>query len=111
MGAARFAQRTFSERFSKGGLFGGQTIDDVAGQLRTGVMSSKDVPINVVVRDGNTLITNTRSAQALTRAGIPRDSWNVINRTGDPLFEDLLSGQLSRNNLGSGGFLNPGSTG
>jgi hypothetical protein len=66
------------------------------------------VPINVIVRDGNTLILNTRSAQALTRAGIPRDSWNVINRTGDDFFEQLLTGQLSRNGLGSGGYTSPG---
>jgi hypothetical protein len=61
------------------------------------------VPINVIVRDGNTLILNTRSAQALTRAGIPRESWSVINRTGDDFFEGLLSGQLSRNGLTSYG--------
>jgi len=51
----------------------------------------------------NSLILNTRSAQALTRAGIPRTSWNVINRTGDDLYERLLSGQLSRNWLTSYG--------
>jgi RHS repeat-associated protein len=100
---ARFAQTSFSESFSSGGLFSGQTIDDVAGALRSGAMSPKDIPINVVVRDGNTLITNTRSAQALTRAGIPRDAWNVINRTGDSLYEQLLSGQLTRNGLTSAG--------
>jgi hypothetical protein len=85
-------------------LFGGQTIDDVAGQLESGALSAKDVPINVVVRDGNTLITNTRSAQALIRAGIPRGSWNVINQTGNSLYENLLSGQLSRNGLTSSGY-------
>jgi len=104
IGGARFAQKSYSETFSKGGLFGGQTIDDVAGQLESGALSSKDVPINVVVRDGNTLITNTRSAQALTRAGIPRGSWNVVNQTGNPLYANLLSGQLSRNGLTSSGY-------
>jgi filamentous hemagglutinin len=103
-GAGRFAQNTHSETFSKGGAFGGRTINDVAGDLRSGALSAKDVPINVVVRDGNTLISNTRSAQALTRAGIPRGSWNVINRTGDPLDENLVSGQLSRNGLTSSGY-------
>ena len=37
-----------------------------------------------------------------------RDSWNVINRTGDDFFEQLLTGQLSRNGLGSGGYTFPG---
>jgi hypothetical protein len=103
IGGARFAQTSYSETFSKGGIFEGQTIDDVAGALRSGSMSAKDVPINVIVRDGNTLILNTRSAQALTRAGVPRKSWNVINRTGDEFFEGLLSGQLDRNRLDSSG--------
>jgi hypothetical protein len=104
IGGARFAQKSYSETFSKGGLFVGQTIDDVAGQLESGALSPKDVPINVVVRDGSTLITNTRSAQALIRAGIPRGLWNVVNQTGNPLYENLLSGQLSRNGLTSSGY-------
>ncbi len=70
-------------------------------------MTPKDVPINVIVRDGNTLILNTRSATALTRAGVPRYSWNVINRTGDDFFEGLLSGQLQRNGLDSSGYVFP----
>ncbi len=103
IGGARFAQTSFSERFSSGGLFAGQTIDDVAAALRSGAMSPKDVPINVVVRDGNTLITNTRSAQDLIRAEVPRDAWNVIDRTGNSLYEELLTGQLTRTGLTSAG--------
>jgi hypothetical protein len=75
----------------------------VAGALRSGAMAVDDVPVNVVVRDGHTLITNTRSAQALTRADIARGSWNVVDRTGDPLLESLLTGQLARNGLTSTG--------
>lgn len=33
------------------------------------------------------------------RAGIPRSSWNVINQTGVPSFENMLTGQLGRNGL------------
>lgn len=80
---ARFAQTTVREGFQKGGLFEGRTFSDVVGDLRSGVLTPKDIPINVVVRDGNTLILNTRSAMALTRAEIPRSSWNVVDRTGD----------------------------
>ncbi len=75
IGGAKFAQKSFSEKFSDGGLFAGQTIDDVAGQLRSGALSAKDVPISVIVRAGKTLILNTRSPQALTRAGVSRKSW------------------------------------
>jgi len=102
--AGRFAQTDFTETFGKKGLFSGRTINGVADDLRSGGMSAKDMPINVVVRDGNTLITNTRSAQALTWAGIPREVWNVINQTGDPLYEKLVSDQLGRNGLTSSGY-------
>lgn len=108
---ARFAQRDYSESFNQRGQFAGRTIDEIAELLRTGALSVKDVPVNVIVRDGFTLIHNTRSAQALTRAGIARGSWNVVNRTGDKLYESLVTGQLRRNALGSTGYLNPVSTG
>lgn len=102
--AGKFAQTSYSETFSKGGLFGGRTIDSVAGDLSRGALSPKDVPIDVIARDGDTLILNTRSAQALTRAGIPRGSWNVIDRTGQAAYEGRLSGQLGRNGLDSTGY-------
>jgi RHS repeat-associated protein len=101
--AANFAQTTASNSFSAGGSFAGQTIGDVANELESGVLSPDDVPIQVIVRDGNTLILNTRSALALEEAGIPRSEWVLDNVTGDPGAEARLSGQLARNGLGSGG--------
>ncbi len=101
--AAKFAQTSLSETFSKGGNFAGRTVDDVAGDLRSGVLTPKDVPIDVIVRDGNTLILNTRSSQALIRAGVPRWAWHVVDRTGQPGFEARLTAQLARNGLTSGG--------
>ncbi|SPE54236.1 hypothetical protein SBV1_1780001 [Verrucomicrobia bacterium] len=70
-GALRFSQTTASPWFSAQGDFAGQTISDVAGQLRAGTMSAADVPVQVVTMDGNTLIVNTRSSLALSQAGIP----------------------------------------
>jgi hypothetical protein len=58
-------------------------IDDVVNELDSGTMTPADVPIDVIARGDNTLILNTRSAQALTRAGIPRTEWTVVDRTGD----------------------------
>ena len=103
IGEAKFAQKSFSETFSRGGRFSGQSINEVASSLRSGALSPKDVPIDVITRDGNTLILNTRSSQALIRAGIPRSSWTVIDRTGQATYEARLSGQLSRNGLTSSG--------
>jgi hypothetical protein len=100
---ANFAQKTFGQMFSEEGAFAGQTVQEVADALRSGAMKVSDVPINYIVRDGNTLILNTRSAQALEAAGIPRSAWEAVNRTGQELFESLLSGQLQRNGLTSAG--------
>jgi hypothetical protein len=96
---ANFAQRTFSETFSSSGKFAGQTIDDVATSLRSGTLKPGDVPIEYIVRDGKTLMLNTRSAQALERAGISRVQWNAVDMTGNAAAEARLAAQLQRNNL------------
>ncbi|MFA9466856.1 MAG: hypothetical protein ACERKN_21585 [Velocimicrobium sp.] len=49
------------------------------------------------------MILNTRTSQALTQAGISRSQWSTINQTGNTFFEDLLTGQLTRNGLSSSG--------
>ena len=111
IGSANFAQRTFGEAFSDEGRFAGRTIDQVAADLRSGAMSPSDVPIEVINRGGNSLILNTRSAQALMRAGIPRSEWNVVNATGDAAAQARLSGQLARNGLDNTGYASPTSSG
>jgi hypothetical protein len=40
---------------------------------------------------------NTRSAQALEAADIPRSLWNGVNRTGNQEFEERINLQLRRN--------------
>ena len=94
---ARHAQTTYSARFSKGGRFEGMTVDSLAAALRFGSVSPAQVPVNYIIRGGQAIILNTRSAKALEAAGIPRSQWNGVNRTGHPLFERLLNGQLMRN--------------
>ena len=109
---ANYAQRTYSNTFSVEGrriyskLAGEQinTIDDLIRAINEGRIRVEDLPIEYIVRDGNVLILNTRTSQALTRAGIPRSQWNAVDRTGNTLFEELLSGQLSRNRLTSEGI-------
>ncbi|QHI73451.1 hypothetical protein [Aminipila terrae] len=108
---ANFAQKTFSNTFSPEGIkkyseLAGQpikTIDDLAAALKSGKVSPSNLPVEYIVRDGNTLILNTRTSQALIQAGIPRSQWSTINQTGNEFFEDLLTGQLSRNGLTSAG--------
>ena len=98
--SANFAQKTFRETFSDGGKFAGQTIDDVAAQLRRGGLTPADVPIEFFTRgSGQTLIVNTRSAQALTRAGIPRELWQGVDIAGDAAALRRLAEQLKRNKL------------
>ncbi|MBV7270725.1 hypothetical protein KCG49_16170 [Winogradskyella sp. WHY3] len=99
---ARWAQKTYSLTFN-GGKYAGETIDDVVSLIKNGKATAKDLPIDVIVRDGNTLILNTRSSAALTKAGIPRNQWNVVNRTGQEFYENQLTNQLTRNKLTSSG--------
>ena len=108
---ANFAQKSFKATFSEEGAFGGRRVNEVAADIRAGRISPSDIPLDYIVRDGNPIILNTRSAQALEQAGVPRGQWNGVNRTGDSFFEELLSGQLSRNKLGSQGtsIVRPGS--
>ena len=47
---------------------------------------------------------NTRTSQALTVAGVPRNQWHVTDNTGSPLHEKLLDEQLLRNKLTSEGI-------
>ncbi|HEY0334572.1 MAG TPA: RHS repeat-associated core domain-containing protein [Stenotrophomonas sp.] len=95
--SAKYAQKTYNPNFSKEGTFSGKTVDQVADLLKNGKLSPKDVEVNYIVRDGQQIILNTRSAQALEKAGVPRSQWNGVNRTGDGMYENLLDGQLGRN--------------
>lgn len=109
---ANYAQKTYSNTFSAEGRkiyssLAGEpinTIDDLVSVINKGKVNVADLPVEYIVRDGNTLILNTRTSQALTQAGIPRSQWNVINRTGNSLFKELLTGQLTRNKLTSEGI-------
>ena len=102
--SANYAQRTFNSAFSSGGTFAGQTVEDVAAQLQAGTLTPADVPIQYIIQDGNTLMLNTRSAQALEQAGIPRSAWNAVDMSGDAAAQARLAAQLQRNGLGSQGI-------
>ncbi|EPP0837226.1 hypothetical protein ACULTF_000168 [Listeria innocua] len=109
---ANYAQKTFGNKFSAEGSkiyskLAGEpinTIDDLVKVIESGKVKVSDLPVEYIVRDGNTLILNTRTSQALTQAGIPRAQWNAVNRTGNQLFEELLTGQLNRNKLPDSGI-------
>ena len=111
---ANFAQKTYSNTFSKEGIriyseAAGKpikTVQDLSKSIINGEIKIQDIQINYINRDGNTLILNTRSAQALVQAGIPRDQWNAVNMTGNELYEKMLTEQLARNNLTSTGISN-----
>jgi RHS repeat-associated protein len=116
LNAGRYAQTSYSNTFSAEGIriysrLAGRpinTIEDLVGAIRAGHINPSDIPVNYIVRPGgNTLILNTRTAQALEQAGIPRSQWNAVNQTGNADFERLLSGQLQRNNLTNTGTANP----
>ena len=108
---ARYAQNDFNQNFSTEGQriyshLAGQpirSVNDLANAIKNGIIDPADIPINYIVRDGYALILNTRTAQALTQAGIPLSQWNAINQTGNAMFESMLTAQLARNGLTSSG--------
>ena len=112
---ASFAQKTYSETFSNYGRgvyseMAGRpinTIDDLAGAITDGTLSPSQIKLDYVVREGNKLILNTRKSQSLIRTGVPRSAWVGVNRTGQFLYEGLLTGQLTRNGLTSAGWMFP----
>jgi RHS repeat-associated protein len=106
--SANYVQKTFSPSFSQEGRFAGKTVDSLAAEIRAGKISPKEVPIEIAVTEnGNTLILNTRSAQALTKAGIPRSQWNAMVINDDVDAMNRLAGQLARNKLSLDGIANP----
>ena len=75
------------------------SVDDVSAALRAGRLSPADVRVDYIVRDGHTLILNTRSAQALQGAAVPRNLWVGVNRTGVAEYEAMATRQLTNNRL------------
>jgi hypothetical protein len=71
--------------------------------LRSGKLNPSDVPVEFIVRDGKSLIVNTRSSLALKRAGIPESQWNLINRTGNTSIENHITNRLIKNKLTDSG--------
>ncbi|MDZ4115910.1 MAG: RHS repeat-associated core domain-containing protein, partial [Xanthomonadaceae bacterium] len=100
-GATRFTQTTASP-FLRNGPFAGSSIGDVAAGLRSGVIKPSDLPVDVIVRNGETLALNSRSLLALRRAGIDQSEIVFRNVTGNPTFERILTERLARNGLDGG---------
>jgi len=100
---ANFAQKTFSSKFSEAGAFAGRSVDDVALSIKHGSLSTSSVPVQYIMRNGQQLILNTRSAAALTKAGVPRSMWTGVNMTGNATAEARLTEQLGRNKLTGAG--------
>ena len=95
---AKFAQRWARDAFSKGGKFAGQTVDDVARALQTGVLDPSDVPVEFVQgADGTPTLLNTRSSVALTISGVPTPLWKLVDATSDLGANLRLAGQLANN--------------
>jgi hypothetical protein len=105
-GRARWAQRYYTPKFSNEieSPVRNQPVKDVVRSLKSGKLKPTDLRIDTIRRGKNLLILNTRSTNALIRAGIPRSEWIVRNVTGDKFYENRLSRQLRRNRLTPSGI-------
>lgn len=83
-----------------------KTVSDLTDALIDGRVTASQVPLDYVVINGQKVIANTRSSQALINAGIPKNQWFGVNRTGqtaydDVTFDTLVQRQLNKNYDGS----------
>jgi len=82
---AKFAQKAINKRreFSPDGqakytgLAGKpiKTVDDLANAIKTKAVSTKDITVDYVIRNGEKVILNTRTSTALKKAGVPMSEW------------------------------------
>jgi hypothetical protein len=91
-----FGQSNVSPHFSKAGFFKGASVDDVAGMLRSGALSSDDVPVQYLWVNGQKMVVNNRSLTALSLAGM--EPTNVTDVTGNlpETGDDALPNVISR---------------
>jgi RHS repeat-associated protein len=107
---AKFAQKHFRETFSPAGARAHstqagikvRTIDDLATGIRNGQIDPGKIGVEAIRRGETTYILNTRTAEALRRAGIKREDWAVLDKTNDRSANMRLNDQLKRNDLGGG---------
>jgi hypothetical protein len=115
MEGAKFAQTSVrsDRKFSPDGIkkyseLAGKpinTIDDLSSAIRSKIIAVKDVQVDYVIMNGQAVILNTRTSAALNNAGIPREQWHGVNRTGqivpglDKTYDDLAKDQISKNKL------------
>jgi hypothetical protein len=99
MTGANYAQKKYGPSYHPEGRLKGWSIDDVVEALHSGQLGPKDVYVDFVFKDGYWLMHNTRSPQALLRAGIPMENWFVRDMTGDAATMGRVKDQLRRNKL------------
>jgi len=98
----KFTQTTASPTFRRG-EFAGQSIGEVADGLRSGAISPAQLPVDVIVRNGQPLAMNTRSLLALRRAGIDPKDMVFRDKTGNRKLERALDKRLANNKLTNAG--------
>jgi RHS repeat-associated protein len=103
----RYAQSSFREEFSAEGkrIYSTLTgtpirrIDDLVGSINGGRIDPGKMAVETYRFGRRTFILNTRTAEALSRAGVARRDWNVKNMTGDKEAFKRLIDQLRNNSL------------
>jgi hypothetical protein len=91
-GPILFGQSTVSTRFSASGDFKGMPVSEIVHGLRNGTISPNELPLDMIVRNGQRITLNNRSLLALKRAGIKPSI--VIDQTGIKEYEEILTNHL-----------------
>lgn len=89
-----FGQKSVSSTFTPTGKFTYKSwpISEVSQGLKNGNISPHQLPIEIIVRDGQRITLNNRSLLALRRADM--DPTIIIDRTGILKYEDILMDHL-----------------
>ncbi len=99
MAGANYAQKKYGATYNEEGRLRGWAIDDAVEALLARKLSPKDLYVDFVLKDGYWLMHNTRTPQALLKAGIPMKDWFVRDMTKDQEKVDRVREQLMRNKL------------
>jgi len=88
-----FGQNSISANFSTNGTMKGASVISVANQIASGTLSTNNLPIEYVVRNGTAIALNNRSLAALSMANTKPSV--LIDTTGNAINEAKVTARLS----------------
>jgi len=106
---AKFAQTSINKQevFSDKGIeiysnLAGRPInkvDDLVEAIKDGTVHPSQLAVDYVIINGEKVIANTRTSTALNRAGIKKEDWIGVDKTGQTAYDDILFDDLAKEQI------------